>query len=159
MSSGNPSEGEGFPELRRVCGAGVTTIRRMNSSRVTRSLVLPVAVLAAAGFTLTACGGSSDSASSSSAATSEPPAPNPNPDGDCSEAALNSAAANATGGTFGGVQEFTCDGGYAVVKGDLNDQYLPVLFKVEDGTWVPVEILNACQAGEVPAKVAEMACP
>lgn len=133
----------------------------MNSSRVLHSLVLPAAVLAAAGFTLTACGGSSDSsdsASSSSAATSEPAAPNPNPDGDCSEEALNSAAANATGGTFGGVEEFTCDGGYAVVQGKMNDQYLPLLFKVEDGTWVPVEILNACQAGEVPAKVAEIAC-
>jgi hypothetical protein len=132
----------------------------MNSSlRVTRSLVVPAVLLAAAGLTLTACGGSSDSASSSSAATSEPPAPNPNPEGDCTEEALNSAAANATGGTFGGVEEFTCDGGYAVVQGKMNDQYLPVLFKAEDGTWVPVEILNACQAGEVPAKVAEIACP
>ena len=125
-----------------------------------RSLVLPVGALVVAGLSLTACGGSSDSGASSSAPapTSEPPAPNPNPEGDCSQEALNSAATNATGGAFGGVEEFTCDGGYAVVQGKMNDQYLPLLFKAEDGTWVPVEILNACQAGEVPAKVAEIAC-
>lgn len=129
------------------------------TSRALRTIALPLSGLALAGMALTACGGSSDSASSSAAApTSEPPAPNPNPEGDCSQDALNSAASNATGGTFGGVEEFTCDGGYAVVQGKLNDQYLPLLFKAEDGTWVPVEILNACQAGEVPAKVAEIAC-
>ena len=89
----------------------------------------------------------------------EPPAPNPLPEGDCSEGALNSAAANATGGTFGGVEEFTCDSGWAVVSGQLNDQYSNVLFKAEDGTWVPKEILNVCQAGEVPAKIADIACP
>lgn len=133
-----------------------------NHMRVMRSLVLPVSGLAIAGLTLSACGGSSDSGASSSAApasSSEPPAPNPNPEGDCSQEALNSAAANATSGTFGGVEEFTCDGGYAVVMGKMNDQYLPLLFKAEDGTWVPVEIQNVCEAGEVPAKVAEKACP
>jgi ABC-type oligopeptide transport system substrate-binding subunit len=130
----------------------------MNPTRILHSFALPVVVLTAASLTLAACGGSGDSASSSSAATSEPPAPNPNPDGDCSEEALNSAASNATGGTFGGVEEFTCGGGYAVVQGKMNDQYLPLLFKAEDGTWVPVEIQNACQAGEVPAVVAEIAC-
>ena len=130
------------------------------SSRALRTIALPLSGLALAGMALTACGGSSDSASTSSAAptSEEPPAPNPNPEGDCSQEALNSAAANATGGSFGGVEEFTCDGGYAVVQGKMNDQYLPLLFKVEDGTWVPVEILNACQAGEVPATVAEIAC-
>jgi hypothetical protein len=132
-----------------------------STSRTLRALALPAVLVATAGFTLTACGGSSDSSSSASptsAVTTEAPAPNPNPEGDCSQEALNSAAANATGGTFGGVEEFTCDGGYAVVQGKMNDQYLPLLFKAEDGTWVPVEILNACQAGEVPAKVAEVAC-
>ena len=132
-----------------------------NTSRAVRAIVLPIGVLAIAGFSLTACGGSSDSGSSSAAPASsseEPPAPNPNPEGDCSQEALNSAASAATGGSFGGVEEFTCDGGYAVVQGKMNDQYLPLLFKVEDGTWVPVEILNACQAGEVPATIAEIAC-
>lgn len=130
------------------------------TSRALRTVALPLSGLALAGMALTACGGSSDSASSSSAAptSAEPPAPNPNPEGDCSQEALNSAAANATSGAFGGVEEFTCDGGYAVVQGKMNDQYLPLLFKAEDGTWVPVEIQNACQAGEVPAKVAEIAC-
>lgn len=130
------------------------------TSRALRTVALPLSGLALAGMALTACGGSSDSASSSSAAptSAEPPAPNPNPEGDCSQEALNSAASNATSGGFGGVEEFTCDGGYAVVQGKMNDQYLPLLFKAEDGTWVPVEIQEACQAGEVPAKVAEIAC-
>ena len=127
-----------------------------------RTLVLPVTALAIAGFALTACGGSSDSGSSSSAApaptSEEPPAPNPNPEGDCSEGALNSAAANATGGSFGGVEEFTCDGGWAVVSGKMNDQYMNLLFKAEDGSWMPKEILETCQAGELPAKVADIAC-
>ena len=109
---------------------------------------------------MTACGGSSDSGSSSSSASSseDPPAPNPNPEGDCSQDALNSAASNATDGSFGGVEEFTCSGGYAVVQGKMNDQYLPLVFKAEDGSWMPVEILNACQAGELPAEIADIAC-
>lgn len=132
------------------------------TSRAMRTLVLPISALAIAGFALTACGGSSDSGSSSSAApaptSEEPPAPNPNPEGDCSEGALNSAAANATGGSFGGVEEFTCDGGWAVVSGKMNDQYMNLLFKAEDGSWMPKEILETCQAGELPAKVADIAC-
>jgi hypothetical protein len=133
-----------------------------------RSLVLPVGALTVAGLTLTACGGSSDSGSSSSAPpaptseapapTSEPPAPNPAPEGDCSQEALNSAATNATGGTFGGVEEYTCDAGWAVVSGKMNDQYMNLLFKAEDGSWIPQESQEACQAGEVPAKVADIAC-
>jgi len=100
-----------------------------------RFLALPAGLLLAAG--LTACGGSSDGAASSSAApdsSSEQPAPNPTPEGDCTQDALNSAAANATGGSFGGVEEFTCDGGWAVVSGKLNDQYLNLVFKAEDGS-------------------------
>ena len=140
-------------------------------SRLVRSLILPVGVLAVAGFTLTACGGGSSSSESSSAAapattsaapapapTTEPPAPNPQPDGDCSEEALNSAAANATGGSFGGVEEFTCDDGWAVVSGKMNDQYTSLLFKAEDGSWMPKESQEVCQSGELPDDIAEVAC-
>lgn len=127
-----------------------------------RSIVLPVSALAIAGFALTACGGSSDSASSSSAApassSEEPPAPNPNPEGDCSQEALNSAASAATGDSFGGVEEYTCDGGWAVVSGKMNDQYMNLVFKAEDGSWMPKEIQETCQAGELPATIAEIAC-
>jgi hypothetical protein len=107
----------------------------------------------AAGFALSGCGGSSD-ASDSASATSSSASSEP----ECSKEALDAAAANATGGTFGGTQEFTCDGGWAVAQGDLNDLYLPLLFKAQDGAWSPVEILNACQAGEVPATIADIAC-
>lgn len=138
-------------------------------SRLVRSLILPIGVLAIAGFTLTACGGGSSSSESSSAAapttaapapapTTEPPAPNPQPDGDCSEEALNSAAANATGGSFGGVEEFTCDDGWAVVSGKMNDQYTSLLFKAEDGSWMPKESQEVCQSGELPDDIAEVAC-
>ena len=140
-------------------------------SRLVRSLILPVGVLAVAGLTLTACGGGSSSSESSSAAapattsaapapapTTEPPAPNPQPDGDCSEEALNSAAANATGGSFGGVEEFTCDNGWAVVSGKMNDQYTSLLFKAEDGSWMPKESQEVCQSGELPDDIAEVAC-
>lgn len=129
--------------------------------RVMRSLVLPVGALAIVGLTITACGGSSDSGSSSSAApasSSEPPAPNPNPEGDCSQEALNSAAANATGGSFGGVEEFTCEEGWAVISGKMNDQYMNLLFKAEDGSWMPKEIQETCQAGGLPAKISDIAC-
>jgi hypothetical protein len=133
-----------------------------HTSRVMRSFVLPVSALAIAGFTLAACGGSSDSGSSSSAApaptSEEPPAPNPNAEGDCSQEALNSAAANATGGSFGGVEEFTCDAGWAVVSGKMNDQYMNLLFKAEDGSWMPMEIQETCQAGGLPAKISDIAC-
>lgn len=131
-----------------------------HTSPAMRSIALPVSALAIAGFALTACGGSSDSGSSSSAAptSAEPPAPNPNPEGDCSQEALNSAAANATGGSFGGVEEFTCDGGWAVVSGKMNDQYTNLVFKAEDGTWMPKETQETCQGGELPAKVADIAC-
>lgn len=133
-----------------------------HTSRVMRSIVLPVSALAIAGFTLTACGGSSDSGSSSSAApassSEEPPAPNPNPEGDCSQEALNSAASAATGDSFGGVEEYTCDGGWAVVSGKMNDQYMNLVFKAEDGSWMPKEIQETCQAGELPATIAEIAC-
>ncbi len=140
---------------------GPTLASMTQSSRVMRSLVLPVGALAIAGLTLTACGGSSDSGSSSSAApasSSEPPAPNPNPEGDCSQEALNSAASNATGGSFGGVEEFTCDGGWAVVSGKMNDQYTNLLFQAQDGSWMPKEIQETCQAGGLPAKISEIAC-
>lgn len=133
----------------------------MTRSTIIRSLAVPAGLLLATGLTLTACGGSSDSGSSSSSASSsseDPPAPNPNPEGDCSKEALNSAASNATGGTFGGVEDFTCEGGYAVVQGKMNDQYLPLVFQAKDGSWMPVEILNACQAGELPATIADIAC-
>ena len=134
----------GFLLTRTVAEGGRHTLRTMTrTSRALRSIALPISGLALAGMALTACGGSSDSGGS---------------EADCSQEALNSAASNATGGTFGGVEEFTCDGGYAVVQGKMNDQYLPLLFKAEGSNWVPVEILNACQAGEVPAKVAEIAC-
>ena len=133
-----------------------------------RSFVFPVGAVAIAGLALTACGGSSDSGTSSSAApaptsaepapTSEPPAPNPAPEGDCSEGALNSAAANATGGSFGGVEEFTCDSGWAVVSGQLNDQYTNLVFKAEDGSWMPKETQEVCQAGELPSAIADIAC-
>lgn len=129
------------------------------TSTAIRFLALPAGLLLAAG--LTACGGSSDGAASSSAApdsSSEQPAPNPNPEGDCTQDALNSAAANATGGSFGGVEEFTCDGGWAVVSGKLNDQYLNLVFKAEDGSWMPKEIQETCAAGELPAKIADIAC-
>jgi len=133
-----------------------------HTSRTMRSIVLPIGVLAVAGFALTACGGSSDSASSSSAApassSEEPPAPNPNPEGDCSQEALNSAASAATGGSFGGVEEYTCDGGWAVVSGKMNDQYTSLVFKAEDGSWMPKEVQETCQAGELPATIAEIAC-
>lgn len=142
-----------------------------HESRLVRSLILPVGVLAVAGFALTACGGGSSSSESSSAAapattsaapapapTTEPPAPNPQPDGDCSEEALNSAAANATGGSFGGVEEFTCDNGWAVVSGKMNDQYTSLLFKAEDGSWMPKESQEVCQSGELPDDIAEVAC-
>ena len=140
-----------------------------HESRLVRSLILPIGVLAIAGFTLTACGGGSSSSESSSAAapttaapapapTTEPPAPNPQPDGDCSEEALNSAAANATGGSFGGVEEFTCDDGWAVVSGKMNDQYTSLLFKAEDGSWMPKESQEVCQSGELPDDIAEVAC-
>lgn len=132
-----------------------------HTSRAMRSIALPIGVLALAGFALTACGGSSDSGSSSSAApasSSEPPAPNPNPEGDCSQEALNSAASNATGGSFGGVEEYTCDGGWAVVSGKMNDQYTSLVFKAEDGSWMPKEVQETCQAGELPATIAEIAC-
>ena len=125
-----------------------------------RTASLPI--LAAACLALAACGGSGGSTASSSAApaptSAEPPAPNPNPEGDCSQDALNSAAANATGGSFGGVEEFTCDGGWAVVSGKMNDQYTNLLFQAQDGSWMPVEIQETCQAGQLPAKVAEIAC-
>lgn len=117
-----------------------------------RAIAIPAAIMITTGFSLTACGGSgssSDSSTASSSAATEPA---------CSQEALNAAAAAATGGSFGGVQEFTCDGEWAVVKGDMNDQYLPLLFQAQDGVWSPVEILNACQAGEVPAKIADIAC-
>ena len=135
--------------------------RMTTSARIMRSLVLPVGAFALVGLTLSACGGSSDSGSSSSAApasSSEPPAPNPNPEGDCSQEALNSAAANATGGSFGGVEEFTCDGGWAVVSGKMNDQYTKLLFQAQDGSWMPKEIQETCQAGGLPAKISEIAC-
>ncbi|MFM7211630.1 MAG: hypothetical protein ACKOYQ_06435 [Actinomycetota bacterium] len=132
-----------------------------HTSRAMRSIALPIGVLALAGFALTACGGSSDSRSSSSAApasSSEPPAPNPNPEGDCSQEALNSAASAATGGSFGGVEEYTCDAGWAVVSGKMNDQYTSLVFKAEDGSWMPKEVQETCQAGELPATIAEIAC-
>ena len=133
-----------------------TTTRRL------RSIALPILALATAGITLSACGGSGSTAPTSSAApassTQEPPAPNPNPEGDCSQAALNSAAANATGGSFGGVEEFTCDGGWAAVKGKMNDQYTTLIFKAEDGTWAPKEIQETCQSGTLPAKISAIAC-
>lgn len=148
----------------------VVTMTR--ESRLVRSLILPVGVLAIAGFALTACGGSSSSESSSAPApapstssaapapepTTEPPAPNPQPDGDCSEEALNSAAANATGGSFGGVEEYTCDDGWAVVSGKMNDQYMSLLFKAEDGSWIPKESQEVCQSGVLPDDIAEVAC-
>ena len=125
-----------------------------------RTASLPI--LAAACLALAACGGSGGSTASSSAApaptSAEPHAPNPNPEGDCSKDALNSAAANATGGSFGGVEEFTCDGGWAVVSGKMNDQYTNLLFQAQDGSWMPVEIQETCQAGQLPAKVADIAC-
>ena len=125
-----------------------------------RSLAASASVVFIAGLTLTACGGSSDSGSSSSAApsSSEAPAPNPNPEGDCSQDALNSAASNATGGSFGGVEEFTCDGGWAVVSGKMNDQYLNLLFQAKDGSWMPVESQEVCQSGVLPAKISDIAC-
>ena len=138
-----------------------SVVHMITSTRIMRSLVLPVGALALAGLTLSACGGSSDSGSSSSAApasSSEPPAPNPNPEGDCSQEALNSAATNATGGSFGGVEEFTCEGGWAVVSGKMNDQYINLLFQAQDGSWMPVEIQETCQAGGLPAKISEIAC-
>ena len=134
----------------------------MTSSRVFRSLALPATGLALVGLALTACGGSSGDAASSSAApassSAEPPDPNPNPEGDCSQEALDSAAANATGGGFGGVEEFTCAGGWAVVSGKMNDQYTNLLFKAEDGSWMPKEIQETCQAGELPSEIADIAC-
>ncbi len=125
-----------------------------------RTLALPASLLLATGLTLTACGGSSDADANgaSSEATSSEAAPNPNPEGDCSQDALNSAAANATGGSFGGVEEFTCDGGWAVVSGKMNDQYLNLLFQAQDGSWMPMEIQETCQAGELPAKISDIAC-
>ena len=130
------------------------------TSSTLRTASLPI--LAAACLALAACGGSGGSSTSSSAApaptSAEPPAPNPNPEGDCSQDALNSAAANATGGSFGGVEEFTCDGGWAVVSGKMNDQYTDLLFQAQDGSWMPVEIQETCQAGQLPAKVADLAC-
>lgn len=135
----------------------------MSSSRLLRSLALPIVLIAAAGLSLSACGGSGNSASSSSSAapvssSAEPPAPNPYPEGDCSQDALNSAAANATGGSFGGVEEFTCDGGWAVVSGKMNDQYTNLVFKAEDGSWMPKEAQEVCQSGDLPAKITEVAC-
>ena len=143
---------------------------RRRDSRVLKTLALPAGALLALSFGLAACGGSSSSSSSSAAApetssapapaptTEEPPAPNPNPEGDCSQEALNSAASNATSGAFGGVEEFDCAGGWAVVKGKMNDQYLPLLFKAEDGSWVPQEIQEICQAGQLPQQIADEAC-
>lgn len=129
-------------------------------SRILRTIVVPAGLVLVAGVTLTACGGSGGASDSSSAAasSSEPPAPNPNPEGDCSQEALNSAASNATGGSFGGVEEFTCDGGWAVVSGKMNDQYTNLLFQAEDGSWMPKEIQETCQAGTLPAKIADIAC-
>ena len=130
------------------------------TSRTIRALAVSAGIVLAAGLGLTACGSSGGSSSSSSAAasTSEPPAPNPNPEGDCSQDALNSAASNATGGSFGGVEEFTCDGGWAVVSGKMNDQYTNLLFKAEDGSWMPKEVQETCQAGGLPAKISDIAC-
>lgn len=145
----------------RWVDAGLSVNAMTHSSRVMRTLVLPIGALVVAGLTLAGCGGSSDSGSSSSAApasSSEPPAPNPNPEGDCSQEALNSAATNATGGSFGGVEEFTCEGGWAVVSGKMNDQYMNLLFKAEDGSWMPKEIQETCQAGGLPAKISDIAC-
>lgn len=130
------------------------------TSTLLRSLAVPAGVVLVAGLTLTACGSSGGSSSSTTAApsTSEPPAPNPNPEGDCSQEALNSAASNATSGAFGGVEEFTCEGGWAVVSGKMNDQYMNLLFQAQDGTWAPAEIQETCQAGTLPAKISEIAC-
>ncbi len=156
----------GLQEAHRLIVVGMT-----HRSRLVRSLALPVCTLAMAGVALTACGGSSDSGSSSAAPapettsaapapdpTTEPPAPNPQPDGDCSEEALNSAAANATGGSFGGVEEFTCDDGWAVVSGKMNDQYTSLLFQAQDGSWMPKESQEVCQSGVLPDDIAEVAC-
>ena len=131
-----------------------------HTSRTIRTLAVSAGIVLVAGMGLTACGGSGGSSSSSSAAasTSEPPAPNPNPEGDCSQDALNSAASNASGGSFGGVEEFTCDGGWAVVSGKMNDQYTNLLFKAEDGSWMPKEIQETCQSGGLPAKISDIAC-
>lgn len=141
----------------------------MTSTRAVRAIGLPLGGIALASLAFTACGGSSESGSSTPSAptssapapapsSSEPPAPNPSPEGDCTQEALNSAASNATSGAFGGVEQFACYGGYAVVKGKMNDQFLPLLFKAEDGTWTPVEILNVCQAGELPVEIADEVC-
>lgn len=145
--------------------------------RAMRSIALPIGILAISGFALSACGGSSDSTTTTSAApttsapapapttsspapapTTEPPAPNPKPEGDCTEAALNSAASNATGGSFGGVEEYTCDSGWAVVSGQLNDQYTNLVFKAEDGSWIPQEIQESCQSGAMPKAISDIAC-
>lgn len=130
------------------------------TARSARFLVLAAATSAAC-LTLAACGGSggtAESTTSAAATSAEPPAPNPSPEGDCSQEALNSAAANATGGSFGGVEEFTCDGGWAVVSGKMNDQYTNLLFQVQDGSWMPREIQETCQAGGLPAAISDIAC-
>ena len=139
-----------------------------------RTFALPVGVLAVAGLALTACGGSGSSSSSSSSSkaapasssvapapapsSSEPPAPNPQPEGDCTEKALASAADHATGGSFGGVEEFACDGGYAYVGGKMNDQYNYLLFQAQDGSWMPLESQEVCQSGALPDKISSVVC-
>lgn len=150
--------------------AAVTNIRVMTPSRtlLVRTLALPVGVLAVSALTLTACGGSSNSSSSPSAApasssvapapSSSSAAPAPHPDAECSEEALNAAAKHATGGSFGGVESFACDGGWAAVTGQMADNSTALLFMDEDGVWMPKETQETCQAGGLPAKVAAIAC-
>lgn len=136
----------------------------MTSTTVRSARFIALAAAASAAcLALAACGGSGGTAESTSATSAaptsaEPPAPNPSPEGDCSKEALNSAATNATGGSFGGVEEFTCDGGWAVVSGKMNDQYTNLLFQAQDGSWMPQEIQETCQAGGLPAAISEIAC-
>lgn len=146
----------------RATGQALASVPLMTTaSRSVRSLALVSGTVLLATLGLAACGGSGGSSSSSSAApasSSEPPAPNPSPQGDCSETALNSAAKNATGGSFGGVESFVCDGGYAAVTGQMNDQESNLLFQVKDGSWMPVEIQEVCQAGGLPSKISDVVC-
>lgn len=126
------------------------------------ALALP---LAAAALLVSACGGSSSSSTSSSAApasssaaASSSGAPAPHPDAECSQEALAAAAKNATGGSFGGVESFVCDGGYAVATGQMSDNEANLLFQDRDGVWMPLESQETCQAGGLPAKIADVVC-
>lgn len=127
----------------------------------TRVRTIAFVGLAVAGLTLAACGGSSNSSSSTSAAPASSSASNiPGGGGaaECTKEVLAEAANKASGGTFKDVSGFYCEDGWAVVAGNVNGSAQAWLFEAEGQFWVPKELQEVCQSGDLPDKVAAMAC-